>query len=129
MLYHTTKFFAVGLFLLVLGVSAIIHQQLVAMLWGHVRFVYKVHPTLNFSFDKAVYFKGECTYWQHQFLLPNIQFRSPCIMCVQYIGGYHEYTGGCSVHRGDIMMHVGRYHEHIGDVQYIGVFNINQRLL
>ena len=27
-------------------------------------------------------------------------WNSPCIMCVQYIGG-------CSVHRGDIMMHVG----------------------
>ena len=53
---------------------------------------------------------------------------SPCIMCVQYIGGcsvhqgdimstsggYHEYIGGCSVHRGDIMMNVGGYHEHIG---------------
>ena len=37
-------------------------------------------------------------------------------------GGYHEYIGGCSVHRGDIMTHVGEYHE------YIGVFNINQRL-
>ena len=23
------------------------------------------------------------------------------------LGGYHEYIGGCSVHRGDIMMHVG----------------------
>ena len=22
-------------------------------------------------------------------------------------GGYHEYIGECSVHRGDIMMHVG----------------------
>ena len=22
-------------------------------------------------------------------------------------GGYHEYNGGCSVHRGDIMIHVG----------------------
>ena len=22
-------------------------------------------------------------------------------------GGYHEYIGGCSVHRGDIMMNVG----------------------
>ena len=30
---------------------------------------------------------------------------------VQYIGGYHEYIGGCSVHRG--------YHE------YIRVFNKN----
>ena len=26
---------------------------------------------------------------------------------VQYIGGYHEYIGGCSVHQGDIMMQVG----------------------
>ena len=38
---------------------------------------------------------------------------------VQYIGGYHEYIGGCSVHRrdimstsGDTMMHVGGYHEY-----------------
>ena len=39
-------------------------------------------------------------------------------------GGYHEYIGGISwVRRGDMMMHVGdRYHE------YIGIFNINQRL-
>ena len=42
-------------------------------------------------------------------------------MCVQYIGGYDEYTGECSVHRrvtmmqvGDIMIHVGGYHEYIG---------------
>ena len=28
-------------------------------------------------------------------------------MCVQCIGGYHEYIGGCSVHQGDIMMQVG----------------------
>ena len=33
-------------------------------------------------------------------------------MRVQYIGGYHEYIrgyeyiGGCSVHRGELMMHV-----------------------
>ena len=26
---------------------------------------------------------------------------------VQYIRGYHESIGGCSVHRGDIMKHVG----------------------
>ena len=26
---------------------------------------------------------------------------------VQYIGGYLEYIGGCSVSRGDIMIHVG----------------------
>ena len=42
-------------------------------------------------------------------------------------GGYHEYVGGCSVHRGYIVMHVrdtmstlgvfstsGGYHEYIG---------------
>ena len=23
------------------------------------------------------------------------------------VGGYHEYIGGCSVHRRDIMIHVG----------------------
>ena len=34
---------------------------------------------------------------------------SPCIMCVQYIGG-------CSVHRGDIM-------SALGDVQYIGGYH------
>ena len=59
-------------------------------------------------------------------------------MCVQYIGGiiistseeYHEYMGGCLVHRrdtmstsGDIMIHVGDtmstsggYHEYIGGI-------------
>ena len=25
----------------------------------------------------------------------------------EYIGGYHEYIGGCSVHWRDIMIHVG----------------------
>ena len=35
-----------------------------------------------------------------------------------HVGGYHEYIGGCSVHRGDIM-------STSGDVQYIGVFNRN----
>ena len=30
------------------------------------------------------------------------------------LGGYHEYIGGCSVHRGDIMIHVGGYHEYMG---------------
>ena len=35
-------------------------------------------------------------------------------------GGYHEYIGGCSVHRGDIMIHVGDTMSTWGDVQYIG---------
>ena len=39
---------------------------------------------------------------------------------VQYIGGYHEYIGGCSVHREDIMMNVGDTMSTSGDVQYIG---------
>ena len=38
-------------------------------------------------------------------------------------GGYHEHIGGCSVHRGDIMIHVGGYHEYIGDVQYTGGYH------
>ena len=59
---------------------------------------------------------------------------SPCIMCVQYIGGcsvhrrdimstlggYREYIRGCSVHRGDIMMNMGDTMSTSGDVQYIG---------
>ena len=34
-------------------------------------------------------------------------------------GGYHEYIGGCSVHRGVFSTSEG-YHEYIGGVQYIG---------
>ena len=33
---------------------------------------------------------------------------------VQYIGGYHEYIGRCSVHRRDTMSTSGGYHEYIG---------------
>ena len=35
-----SKFFAFGLSILVLGISAIMHQQLVATLRGHVRLIY-----------------------------------------------------------------------------------------
>ena len=47
-------------------------------------------------------------------------------------GGYHDYIGGCSVHRGAIMMHVGDtmstsqgYHEYIGRISWVhwGVFS------
>ena len=48
---------------------------------------------------------------------------------VQFIGGYHEYNGGCSIHWRDKRMHVGRYREYTWDVQYIRVFNINQKFL
>ena len=33
------------------------------------------------------------------------------------VGGYHEYTGGCSVHQGDIMSTPGGYHEYTGGYQ------------
>ena len=69
------------------------------------------------------------------FVIENEQ-RSPCIMCIQYIGGcsvhgrvfstsggyheyigvYHEYVGGCSVHRGDTMSTSAGYHEYIGGI-------------
>ena len=38
------------------------------------------------------------------------------------LGGYHEYTGGCSVYQGDIMSILGDvqciwgYHEYIGGI-------------
>ena len=32
------------------------------------------------------------------------------------VGGYHEYTGGCSVHRGDIMSTPGAYHDECGGI-------------
>ena len=32
------------------------------------------------------------------------------------VGGYHEYIGGCSVHRGDTMSISGGYHEYIGGI-------------
>ena len=41
--------------------------------------------------------------------------------------GYHEYIGGCSVHRRDTMTHVGDIMSTLGDVQHIGVFNINTK--
>ena len=40
------------------------------------------------------------------------------------LGGYHEYIGGCLVHRCDTMMHVGGYHEHIGGYhEHIGGYH------
>ena len=35
---------------------------------------------------------------------------------MMHVGGYHEYIGGCSVHRRDIMSTLGRYHEYIGGI-------------
>ena len=36
------------------------------------------------------------------------------------VGGYHEYIGGCSVHRRDTMSTSGDIMSTSGDVQYIG---------
>ena len=49
-----------------------------------------------------------------EFMNGKIWWSSPCIMCVQYIGGYHEYIGGIPwIHRRDTM-------STSGSVQYIG---------
>ena len=32
------------------------------------------------------------------------------------VRGYHEYTGGCSVHWGDTMSTPGVYHDDCGDI-------------
>ena len=53
----------------------------------------------------------------------------------EHIGGYHEHIGGRSVHRGGIMstslvvQYMGNITSTSGDVQYISVFNINERRL
>ena len=46
------------------------------------------------------------------------------------VGGYHEYTGGRSVHWGDTMStpgvyhdECGGYHEYTGGVQYTGGYH------
>ena len=42
-------------------------------------------------------------------------------------GGYHEYIGGCSVHRGDIMIHVGGYHDTCGGYhEYMGGCSVHR---
>ena len=75
--------------------------------------------------------------WNISICRLDTNIKSPCIICVQYIGGVH-YIGGCSVHwenimspsrvlstsegtmsalgRGDIM-------NTLGDVQYIGGYH------
>ena len=45
----------------------------------------------------------------------------------EYIRGYHEYIGGCSVHQGGTMSTSGNIMSMSVDVQYIGVFNKNQK--
>ena len=45
----------------------------------------------------------------------DTNIKSPCIMCVQYIGGY-------SAHRGWFRT-LGEYHEYIGGVKYIGGYH------
>ena len=48
---------------------------------------------------------------------PYREILTPCIMCVQYIGGCSVHRG-CPVHRGDIM-------STLGDIQYIGDIMMN----
>ena len=85
---------------------------------------------------------------------PVLRQKSPCIMCVQYIGrcsvhrgvfstsgGYHEYIGGCSVHRGISWwmwgipwVHRGMfstsegYHDYIGGISSVhrGMFSTSE---
>ena len=45
---------------------------------------------------------------------------TPCIMCVQYIGGIFNTLGDTMSTSGDIMMHVGDTMSTSGDVQHIG---------
>ena len=47
------------------------------------------------------------------------QIDSPCIMCVQYIGGCSVHWGVFST-SGGYHEYIGGYHEYIGGVQYIG---------
>ena len=35
---------------------------------------------------------------------------------MMHVGGYHEYTGGCSVHRRVNMMHVEGYYDSCGRI-------------
>ena len=46
----------------------------------------------------------------------------------EYIGGYHEYIGGCSVHRGDTMSTSGDIMSTSGDVQYIGGYSVHREM-
>ena len=53
------------------------------------------------------------------------QIDSPCIMCVQYIGGRSVHretfsTSGGVQYIGGYHEYIGGYHEYIGGVQYIG---------
>ena len=44
------------------------------------------------------------------------------------VGGYHEYIGGCSVHRRDTMSTSGGYHEYIGGYhEYIGGCSVHRK--
>ena len=45
-----------------------------------------------------------------------------------HVGGYHEYIGGCSVHRGDTMSTSGDIMSTSGDVQYIGGCSVHRRM-
>ena len=37
---------------------------------------------------------------------------------MMHVGRYHEYVGGCSVHRGDAMSTLGEYHDACGGASW-----------
>ena len=47
-------------------------------------------------------------------------YHDECGDIMMNVGGYHEYIGGCSVHRRDTMSTPGDIMSTSGDVQYIG---------
>ena len=47
----------------------------------------------------------------------------------EYIGGYHDSFGEDIMITSGAFSTLQEYHEYIRDVQYIGVFNVDQRIL
>ena len=46
------------------------------------------------------------------------------------VGQYHEYIGGCSVHRRDTMSTSGEYHEYIGGCSvHRGMFSTSEGIM
>ena len=73
-----------------------------------------------------------CVQWYSVAQLLPIWTYSPCIMCLQYRGGYHEYRGdilstvGDVQYRGDIMIIVGDILSTVG-VHYRGGYHDARR--
>ena len=106
-----------------------LETEVLALPWSSSFYVLIYDQTLELAFRVKIAKIRYLTYHTQKFTLQRTTTNSPCIMCVQYIGGipwvhwgdtmstlggYNEYIGGCSVHRRDIMTHVGGYNEYIG---------------